>query len=136
MTIDELMYYGRYYRSESEGYHIWWFDLDRAVVYQYDDLIEKFGYCSQDEILSSGYFIPLFETDIEELEREFISKTQNHAIIKQFEGILNSDFDTEFKIYVEKNHLLKSWYTFERKRLYEDAIVWCKTNHISGIVVI
>ena len=135
MTIDELMYYGRYYSSESEGYHIWWFDLGRTIVHQYDELINEFGYCSQEEILSSGCFIPLFETDIVKLEREFLLLTQNHKIIKQFEKILDSDLDTEFKIFIERNHLLKSWHDFERKRLYNDAIVWCKKNNISNEVV-
>jgi len=130
IKIDELMYYGRYYSSESEGYHIWWFDTEKATVRQYDELLEEFGYCSWEEILSSGYFIPLFETDIVELEREFILNTQGHAIAGQFETVSDSDYDTEFKIYIERNHLSKIWYEFERERLYKDAVDWCKANKL------
>lgn len=134
MTIEELMYYGRYYSFESKGYHLWWFDLQKANVYQYDELIQKFGYSSQEEIVSSGMFVPLFETDIVKLEHEFLL-LRNYKQIKRLEKQLNSDFDTEFKVFIEKNDLIKSWHDFEYNRLYQDAIVWCRENHIRNIVI-
>ena len=42
--MDKLMRYGRYYSSESEEYHIWWFDLGKATVHQYDELTNKYVY--------------------------------------------------------------------------------------------
>lgn len=133
MIIEELMYYGRYYDFENEGHHLWWFDMQSASLYQYDELIQKFGYSSQEEIVSSGMFIPLFETNVVELEREFLM-VYNYKV-KQLEKPFNSDFDTRFKVFIEENDLTKSWRDFEYHRLYQDAIVWCNENNIGNIVV-
>ncbi len=46
MTITELMYYGRYYRDENGPNYIWCFDLYNKQLFQYEDLLEKFGYHS------------------------------------------------------------------------------------------
>lgn len=134
MTIEELMYFGRYYSFEYEGYHLWWFDLQNAIVYQFNELIQKFGYSSEEEIISSGYFLPLFETDIVKLEHEFLLQ-YNLKPIETSTKQSNLDFDTEFKIFIEKKALVKSWHDFEYDRLYQDAITWCIKNNIKNLVV-
>lgn len=133
MTIEELMYYGRYYDFEYEGHHLWWFDLNSETVHQFDELIKKFGYLSQDDIISSGLFIPLFETNIVNLEQEFLKL--NNYNIKQFELLDYPDFDTCFKVFVEKNNLLESWRKFENQRLYDDMMIWGKENGILNKIV-
>ena len=130
MTIEELMYYGRYYTFENEGYHLWWFDPQDSKVYKYEELLKEFGYRSQEEILYIKRFIPLFETDIVALEHEFLAI--RGAKIKQLEHavISDSDFDVEFKKFVEERDLTNAWHDFEYERLYHDAVVWGKENQI------
>lgn len=130
MKLSELMYYGRYYRDENEADHIWWFDLQSKQVFQYDTLVKKFGYNSQEDILNSSAFIPLFETDILALEHDFILKTQTKKVINFFDKISDSYFDREFKIFIERNFISESWNDFEKKHLYNDALKWCSDNHI------
>ena len=133
MTIEELMYYGRYYDFEYEGHCLWWFDLNSGKVHQYDELINKFRYSSQEAIVSSGMFIPLFETNIVKLEQEFL-KLNNYKV-EQLKKPENSDFDTKFKVFVEENNLMEFWRDFEYHRLYQDAIIWCNENSIGNRIV-
>lgn len=127
MTIDDLMYYGRYYEFEDNGHHLWWFDLSSSAIYQFDELINDFGYSRQEDIISSGKFIPLFETNIVVLEHEFLDQ---YGL--KINGLKDVDFDVNFKIYIEKNNLWKSWRDFEYDRLYQDAVNWCRKNHIDS----
>ena len=131
MTIDELMYYGRYYDFEDNGHHLWWFDLSNGTIHQFDELINDFGYSRQEEIIFSGEFIPLFETNIVILEREFLKQ---HGL--KIRGLKDMDFDTNFKIYIDKNNLWESWHNFEYHRLYQDAVNWCRKNHIGNNLIV
>lgn len=131
MTIDELMYYGRYYDFEDNGHHLWWFDLSNGEIHQFDELINDFGYSKQEDVISSGKFIPLFETNIVNLERDFLK----HQGLK-INGSKDMDFDVNFKIYIEKNNLWESWHNFEYHRLYKDAASWCEKNHIGNNLIV
>lgn len=128
MKIEELMYYGRYYNFEKRNYHLWWFDVSRATVVLYEDVKRNFGYASQEEIVSAGAFVPLFETDIIELEKDFLRLYNFHLDENNKQD--NSDFDTKFKCFIEKHNLLKQWFDFERDRLERDALTWCKANNL------
>ena len=46
------------------------------------------------------------------------------------------DFDVNFKIYIEKNNLWDSWRDFEYHRLYQDAVNWCRKNHIDSNLIV
>ena len=131
MTIDELMYYGRYYDFENPGHHLWWFDLSNGTILQFDELIRNFGYSNQAEIIFSNKFIPLFETNIVILEREFLKQ---HSL--KIEDLKNVDFDMNFKILIDKKNLWKSWWDFEYHHLYQDAMTWCKRNHIGNNLIV
>lgn len=133
MMISELLQYGRYYRDENDSNHIWWFDPIHKQIYQYETLLSMFGYKSQQDILDSGMFIPLFETDILQLEREFVLETQSKKTVRYFNNISDFDLDREFKVFIEKNFLIKSWMNYEKKHLYQDALEWCKSNHLTDI---
>lgn len=123
MDIEELAPYGRYYRREDEGFQFWWFDLQKDSVCSYEDLLQMFGYSNEEEILSSDNFIPLFRTDIEEVEKEFL-------LTRGLKIKTDGDFDIEFRIYIERKHLETAWYEFESSRLRKDAAEWCRKNHI------
>ena len=133
MTVTELMYYGRYYRNENEPNYIWWFDLQSKQLCQYEDLLEKFGYHSQEDLMNTGKFVPLFKTDILALEYRFILETKSKKVINFFDKLSDSDFDREFKIFIEKNFMVEAWHHFEKRHLYEDALQWCEQHCILGI---
>lgn len=134
MTIEDLMYYGRYYDFEDKGYHLWWFEPFDGKIYPFDELVNDFGYSSQEDIISSGRFIPLFETDIVKSEQEFLK--QYGLEIEQPEDSDDIDFDTKFKMLIDRNDLWKSWHSFEYRTLYRDAIAWCNKNHIGDDVIV
>lgn len=135
MKLTDLMYYGRYYRDEREPNHTWWFDPNNKQIFLYDDLLKTFGYNSLEDIINFSEFIPLFETDIIKLEHQFISETQTKKVMIFFKDIADSDFDREFKIFIEKESLIGTWHDFEKKNLYKDALKWCDENHIKGIEI-
>lgn len=97
MTIDALLYYGRYYEFEDNDHHLWWFDLLNGAIHQFDELRNYFGYSRQEDIISSGKFIPLFETNIVVLEHGFLNQ---HGL--KIHGLKDVDFDVNFKIYIKK----------------------------------
>lgn len=86
------------------------------------------------EIEQSVRFIPLFKTDIEELEEEYLltltnKETQEYRMIKEKnKGV---EPDTIFKMFIDFMRLWKNWYAFEYQRLFQDAVKWCKANNIS-----
>ena len=135
MTITELMYYGSYYRDLDEGYHLWWFDPQENKIYQYEDLLKTFGYHSEADILAVGAFIPLFRTDITALKYQFILSLRSKKLQSYFDKLPEADLDGEFNIFVEREHLIHLWGDFERKQLFEDAVKWCRDNHITGIKI-
>ena len=96
--------------------------------------VNDFGYSSQADIISSGRFIPLFETDIVKSEQEFLK--QYDLEIEQPEDSDDVDFDTKFKMLIDRNDLWKSWHCFEYRILYRDAIAWCNKNHIGDDVIV
>lgn len=130
MTVEEIMYYGRYYDFEDPGHHLWWFDLSDGTVYPFDELVKDFGYVSQEDIISAGKYIPLFETDIVVLEQEFLKQRS-----LKMNDSKDADFDVNFKTYIDENNLWEAWHDFEYRRLYQDAVNWCRENHIGNNLI-
>lgn len=129
-NIDKILYYGRYYSNERQGYKtLWWFCLDDFEVYDTQKLIEQYAYANCKEIISSEKYIPLFRTDIVSLEKRFIKEHGFHDL--KIQDYQVNDYDVAFKIFIDRHFLTKQWYEFERKQLYNDAVKWCKENGIS-----
>ncbi len=126
--------YGRYYPGTIDAdVTYWWFSLYDYKVYATEDLIANFHYTDDSEIEQSGIFIPLFKTNIEELEKEYLL-TRTDKEVREYKKIKEknkgSDPDTIFKIFVDRMCLWKSWYYFEYQRLSQDAVQWCRENYI------
>ena len=126
------MYYGEYYRwMGSPDLVIFWYDPSDGQVYHYEDLMSEFGYQSQDEILWSGAFVPLFKTDIVELERQFIAGYKSKKLSKHFDSLSDDECHSEFSRLIHYEYISPwTWGKFEREHLYHDALEWCRENHI------
>ena len=129
IKISEIAYYGRFYSNLTE-HVIWWFCTLDFQICDTETIISVYGFSSIEEILDSSKFIPLFKTDIIELEKKFL-KEKNIALEKIGSEIQRiQDFDKCFKIFIEAAYLTQHWHMFEKQHLFSDAIVWCKNNAI------
>lgn len=78
-------------------------------------------------------FIPLFKTDIEKLEEDYLLTRANEEIQtyrKIKEKNKGTEPDTIFKMFIDFSGLWKSWYDFEYQRLFEEAVIWCNAHNI------
>jgi len=133
ININDVLYYGRHYTdTSSEPY--WWFSKDDYQIYSSENLIKEYSYKDTDDILQSGYFIPLFQTDIIELEKKFLAEYNSKSLQAKTEKLVaqsNGDFDLAFKSLIEvEEGMSENWYEFERKKLYNDAVNWCQKHNI------
>lgn len=132
------MFYGRYFSDEENKYDIsWWLCLENYDIYHTETLMSDFSYKNTPEIKESSKFIPLFKTDIILLEKEFIKKLNNKTLLNSFNKILSSgnrEYDVAFRIFIEREFLVNSWSEFEKAQLQQDAVAWCKENHIPYII--
>ena len=133
ININDVLYYGRHYTdTSSEPY--WWFSKDDYQIYSSENLIKEYSYKDTDDILQSEYFIPLFQTDIIELEKEFLAEYNSKPLQAKTENLVtqsNGNFDLAFKTLIEvEEGMSENWYGFERKKLYNDAVNWCQKHNI------
>lgn len=137
IKIKSIVSYGRYYPSLVDAdVTYWWFCVNDCKIYSTETLITDFHYTDSVDIEQSGVFIPLFKTDIEKLEKEYLLTRPNEEIReyrKVKEKNSGTDPDTIFKIFVDRMCLWKSWYAFEYQRLFQDAVSWCNANHIAYV---
>lgn len=134
ITISEIMFYGRYYSDEMFTYDIsWWLCLKDYKVYHTETLMTDYSYENISEIKKSLSFIPLFKTDIIQLEKEFVERLNNKTFNKNLDKILvdnNCSYDVAFKIFIEKEFMVDSWSEYEKSNLVKDAIAWCRDNYL------
>lgn len=134
ININEIMFFGRFYEESENLYDVlWWLCPEDYKIYHTEDLMKDFHYKSVLEIGDSLNFIPFFKTNIVELEKAFIEKLNNKTLYKKFERILADNaysYDVSFSIFIEREFLTDSWREFEKKKLRNDAIAWCKENHV------
>lgn len=127
------MFYGRYFDDENNQYEIsWWLCVEDYEIYHTETLFADYSYESISEIEQTSKFVPFFKTDIIQLEKEFIKKLNNKTLLNSFNKLLvgNNSYNVAFRIFIEREFLFDYWSEFEKSQLREDAIAWCKNNHI------
>lgn len=127
------MFYGRYFDDENNQYEIsWWLCVEDYEIYHTETLLTDYSYESISEIEQTSKFVPFFKTDIIQLEKEFIKKLNNKTLLNSFNKLLvgNNSYNVAFRIFIEREFLFDYWSEFEKSQLREDAIAWCKNNHI------
>lgn len=131
IIIDEIIYYSRHYSDEFVGDY-WWFNKDDYKIYS----IKKLNVIFKNKFLDDyrnqllTHYIPVFKTEMTDLERNYINSKNDIKLSKKFDSIALVDYDRYFKRYIEQNQLHNDWWDYERKSLTKDAIRWCKINHI------
>ena len=132
VDINELKYYGQWYRGNDEDYNWWWFSIYDEKVYNVDELMEKFSFETYEDILVAEGYIPLWKTDLIKVTRDFLILTKD----KKSEKFLQENSDEKvfgaFDTYVmsNDNYLTSWWYEYEDAALVNDAIKWCRKHGI------
>ena len=130
IDLEDIISYGRFYPNIGDNRdHYWWFCITDYQVYSIDDLIRQFHYTDTESIEYAGLFIPLFKTNMFELENQYLSLLPNdekklYRSIKQQNS--NRDYHTVFNIFLDITQSWKRFYEFEKRHLREDAIDWCQ----------
>lgn len=131
LNICDVVYYGRFYCDEVYEYETrWWLDRKDFKVYSTEELLSRFGFEDYHAIEVCYDLIPVFKTDIIALEKEFIKKYTGGGNIDEYDCL----YDRKFKEYIDRKLLIQEWYEFERRKLIEDAILWCQFYKIPYVV--
>lgn len=129
IDIEKIYTYGRFYPDIEEHVH-WWLCVTNYKIYDTATILSDFGYADEQEISDAGVFIPLFKTNIVELEKRFLHTVLSDSNKVPFSYDDITFFDKNFKIYIEAHGLIRDWYDFEKNHLCNDAIAWCKMHNI------
>ena len=129
--FDQYLQYFRYFRDETipEDF-AWWFCRSDREVYQTQEIYERFGYAEQTEIISSGDFVELDRVDVIALYREYLHPYVGKQEIKTMRALPDDAFSVSFRVYIERNHLDRSWFDFEQKALQAVFETWRTENHV------
>ena len=131
LNIDDIIYYGRYYSCENEKKEtMWWYNCVTNKVYSTQELVDNFSFNNQDNIMQSNNYIPLFKTDVIELEKVFLNQFYPRLVKIVYNNSLNCDYDISFKRVIERNNLQREWFEYEKSQLRKDAIEWCCKNNL------
>lgn len=127
LDIDKFKYYLRWYPFLYSACCVqWWFDPTNYTITHNDELDhhkEQF----QPHIKPK---IPIPKVNIPMLEEEFLKSTGQDDVIRHLHEVLDSDFDIEFKKYVDYSCQLTEWYNFEASYLLSIAKKWCQDNDV------
>ncbi len=141
IDLSDAAFCGEWCSEEAEYEIIYWFEKSSFQFFYTGKLINEFGYKDCEEIESSGHFIPVFKTDVIELQKNFIADYHNKEIEETINSIIennnygyDSGYEVAFRIltqdFPEYDDFSKEYYSFEKKQLEEDAEKWCKENAI------
>ncbi|MBR4050192.1 MAG: hypothetical protein IKK09_06815 [Clostridia bacterium] len=117
-----------------------WFEKSSYQFFSTEDLLEEFGYRNYQEIVDSGFFIPVSKTDTVALMKQFVgSHNEGKAIAKEIDNIIKNDnygydsgYAVAFRIIMEVNEdICDEYIQFQKERLTKDAVKWCEENGIA-----
>ncbi len=140
--LTNAAFYSEWCSEEDSKYKVHvWFEKSSFAFFFTSNLIDKFGFENFEEIEKSGYFIPVFKTDIIALQKKFIAdypdkrieETMNEIIANDNFGY-NSGYEVAFRIltqdYPEFNEFCDKYFNYEQSVLLENAQKWCAENEI------
>ncbi|MDO5434957.1 MAG: hypothetical protein Q4G19_01150 [Clostridia bacterium] len=127
LDIEKFKYYLRWYPFlYGADCAQWWFDPQTYTIIHDDERdshIEKFH-------TRIRIMIPIPKVDIPMLEEKYLKSTGQEDVIRQLHAVTDSDFDAEFKKYVDHSCQLTEWYKFEAAHLLSIAKTWCQDNDV------
>ena len=133
VNINEIKYYGQWYRETPFTYHWWWYSTFDERIYNVDELIKLFSFNNYEDIENSFGYIPLWKTDLIEAAKHFVIQSNDKIAQRFLSKNCDDNFFCEFDDYVSsnQNYFTRWWYEYEETKLINDAIMWCKENHIA-----
>lgn len=130
--------------SEDEDDNIYevvnWFEKSSYQFFSTEDLLGEFGYRNYQEIVDSGFFIPVSKTDTVAIMKQFVaSHNDGEEIAKEIDNIIKNDnygydsgYAVAFRILMEVNEdIWDEYIQFEKECLTKDAVKWCEENEIA-----
>ncbi len=126
------MNYGKHYIDEDHANQYWWFCLADNNVYSIDELRKTYGFINTKEIEDTGIYIPMFQTDVVALEKDFMIKNiyTEKPVYDIMEKKNIKSYDTAFRVFIETHWLRDFWYQMLNAKLKEDAVNWGKLNGV------
>ncbi len=104
----------------------WWFDPQTYTITHNDELDRHIKHFQSRIKL----MIPIPKVDIPMLEEKYLKSTGQDDVIRQLRAAIGSDFDVEFKKYVDHSCQLTGWHNFEAAYLFSIAKTWCQDNDV------
>lgn len=142
MKIDlrDAAFYGAWCSEREREFDILcWFEKSSFQFFYVEKLINEFGYKDCNEIEESGYFVPVFKTDIVALKKEFVANLHLKEVENELQAILEynakhrhcTGYDAAFNIFCEEHEDFQVDYqNYEQKQLLKEAEIWCNENAI------
>lgn len=138
LKIHEITCYGEYYSSHNYTIKpIYWLRLRDYKILDAELLIEKGKIKSVEQLRDTGKYIPVFQTDMIALYKDFVQQfcPDVHQKLCDIEKS-NAEFNygTAFRIFFNGNVIQEMWYVYEDYKLKKDAIQWCQENGLSFVL--
>ncbi len=142
VDLKDAAYYGEWDSEEDSWCDVHaWFEKSSFKFFYTSNLIDKFGYKDCVEIKESGYFIPVFKTDVIALQKEFIATYHDKQIEETMNTIIENDnygydsgYEVAFRIltqdYPQFAEFSKEYFNYEKQKRLQDAKIWCRKNNI------
>lgn len=130
VNINEIKYYGMWDSKDEREYEFWWWysTIDQKI-YSVEQLMKDFSFENYESITNSYDYIPLWKTDERQLIHDFIV---NELKDKRFLHFLDNPHESFYHYCTSTdNHITRWWAEFEDTALINDAVKWCKENHIA-----
>lgn len=136
IDIKDIMFYGLWDEENNENPDDKiWYEKSSCQFFCADDLMEEYGYKNEDNIVASGWFIPVFQKSETELKKSFIKFLDDKSIEDELISIMANNEETyciAFEMLVETNfYLQEKWNDFMKKELLCEAQKWCFDNDIA-----
>ena len=129
LILKKINNYLRWYSClEDSTLNQWWFNTETCEIVHNE--VVKWRNLSDDDSVQKDKYIPMPRIDIIQMEKDFLDLENLHPIIYILQNNINSDFDCEFKKYIDYNHLFNKWHNYEANELQKKAISWCIANKI------
>ena len=130
INLYDIIHYGKYYPENERRIPYWWFSTIEKKPVSCDDLLGFYGF-SVESLAEQDTYIPFFQVNVIDVEKEFITKYLGKKSNRFHKANEMEDYDRNFKIFIENNHLEERWSRFLEERLCIAAKKWCKDYHIA-----
>lgn len=133
--ITDLMLYGSW-DEEDDVFpdDATWFEKSSCDYFHTDILIDEYGYDSYEDIAESGFFIPVFRTNVTALMKSFAKSYEDKSAVVEIQRIIDDEdeeYGVAFRIYAEVHpDFLQAYNKYEDEVLEADSRKWAEENGV------